>query len=307
MCLSLKFKDKNKISVLAMQSNRPLNGFRGQVRELMSSCIYSNLAYNDQATIKDRMKKMKMRSIHLTKYYDGNLLCKRDAQAFMFSIDNTACKKTIFAFRGTMSRGDIFDALDIRKSLFEEAGSKIHRGFHQQFKSLEPLLTPDIETLFDLRLDKTHEIHFVGHSMGGAVAAIAASYYSLNKPVESDATIVCHTFGNPHFADEALSDTVKTKVDEHICVQATDDIIPFIPIYPDFKHLPNILEIDAHGIPSCMYDCDLSYAHFLKKLLNAGNVPAIYKHHSCVEYYNLLLHLYKRLAILEALYNLKSL
>lgn len=274
-----------------------LKGFKCQVRELMSSCIYSSLAYNEPVLIKDRLNKLNLLNIRLIKFYDGKSICKRDAQAFMFSSE----KKMVLAFRGTMSRDDMLDAIDIRKSLFEETGAKIHHGFHQQFKSLEPILSEDIGEAFKRDID---EIYFVGHSMGGAVAAIAASFYALSKP--DRVRIICHTFGNPHFADEVLSNTIQDKVDEHICVQAKDDIIPLIPIYPDFKHLPNILEVDSRGVPSCMIDFELSYMHFVKKVMNAGNVPAIYKHHSCVEYYNLLLLLSKRLGTLELIYSKSS-
>jgi hypothetical protein len=265
----------------------------------MLSCTYSNLAYNDKYAIRERLKKLHLKNIDLVKDYDGRAICKRDAQAFLFR----SGKKMVFAFRGTMNKDDIMDAIDIRKSVFEATGSKIHHGFYQQFTSLEPMITNDVYRAMDSKA--VQEIHFVGHSMGGAVAAIAASYYALKKKHLSKAKITCHTFGNPHFADETLSNTIQEEVDEHICVHVRDDIIPFIPIYPDFKHLPNILEIDADGNPSCMIDFDLSYAHFVRKVFNAGNVTMIYKNHSCISYYNLLFTLYKHLERHEKLYRTK--
>lgn len=96
---------------------------------------------------------------------------------------------TLVAFRGTDELLDLFyDAM-----AFEECASakgenfRVHAGFMRQYRSLER----------HVPVDEKPKI-FVGHSSGGAQAAIAAALYPRSENVS------CVTFGAPRVGDDAF-------------------------------------------------------------------------------------------------------
>lgn len=277
--------------------------FKRQVKDLMLSCAYSQIAYNEYSHVKQRYAQRQVS--RLLKYYDGtqnlNHKLKRDAQAYMFKHG----AKLIITFRGTMSKDDFLDAIDVRHAILDPSGSRVHNGFYQQFKSIEPSITSDICSIMEYQKEEQksiiNEIIFTGHSMGGALAALAAGYYGALSTLYnlSSVRMLCHTFGNPVFADSTLGRDILSHVDDHICVFMTEDVIPFIPIHSDFKHLPRIIELDSEGVASCRIEDTSSYMRFFNKLWCAGSFESIFKSHSSYMYYRRLHTLYLCIKALE--------
>lgn len=107
----------------------------------------------------------------------------------------------------------------------------VHIGFNHIFKSM----LKEIET-FILNLPETTQVvHCVGHSLGGAVATLAADWIKKNKNV----TTKIYTFGAPRPATHLFAKKFTDKLDKKNIyrVYHESDPVPMIPVFP-FCHAP---------------------------------------------------------------------
>ena len=116
----------------------------------------------------------------------------------------------------------------------------VHIGFNTAFKSMLPQVKKFLEGA-----DIGATIHCIGHSLGGAVATIAANWIANNKPQ----TVKLYTFGAPKpglmmFANSA---TRKIRKQNIFRVYHATDPVPMTPLFP-FMHAP--LPGFGHFIPS---------------------------------------------------------
>ncbi len=107
------------------------------------------------------------------------------------------------------------------------SGIRVHRGFYELYQRIRDQLTPYLAT--------AQTVVFVGHSMGGALANIAALDTALNLPLVKDVRV--YTFGAPRtgnveFANALDQAPVLTQFFE---MQNTSDVIPTLP----FSVMPN--------------------------------------------------------------------
>jgi len=113
-------------------------------------------------------------------------------------------------FRGTENLGDMLANLDVRTACISvddaEACAKVHNGFLRQFQAVE---RPILEYLRSKR-NTYDRVVFTGHSLGGALATIAAvSYVCSNTGVEEKEAlpqVVCHSFGSPRAGNIEFSE-----------------------------------------------------------------------------------------------------
>ena len=129
-------------------------------------------------------------------------------------------KMAVLAFRGTQTQGDTLERfLDAVADLYvvmqtDENGVKVHKGFQQAFKRVEPEVLPAARQLAD------HALYITGHSLGGALALIAAS------AINFDNLAACYTFGSPKVGNEEFGDKIKSPIYRIINAY---DIVPFLP------------------------------------------------------------------------------
>jgi hypothetical protein len=118
----------------------------------------SHLVYHDASTVAEVMGRL---GAHDTTFFDH-----RGAQAFLAQWPD----KSILVFRGT-EIGDLRDAVADLKFFKESHGeARIHRGFRQHLDLLwEEHLVPALEAL------PTDKVLITGHSLGGAMAAVAGT------------------------------------------------------------------------------------------------------------------------------------
>ncbi len=111
-------------------------------------------------------------------------------------------------------------------------GSLAHSGFNSIFQSMRG----DIAT-FISQQKGVNTIHCIGHSLGGAVANLAADWVSHNV----SANVKLYTFGSPRvgFADGGFATKVtNTLLTENIYRNFHgNDPVPMIPIFP-YTHAP---------------------------------------------------------------------
>lgn len=160
----------------------------------------------------------------------------------------------VFSFRGTKTLADgLTNATANAKGT--QSGELVHNGFQGTLNSM----IPEIKAF--LKRSQSSEvlnIHCVGHSLGGALATLAANW--LKSSSEISAKVHLYTFGAPRVGGKNFSINATQRVDSIFrCVNGADPV-PKVPVWP-FYHAPyNGMEYLASRqqglIPSAHYiDC----------------------------------------------------
>lgn len=139
-----------------------------------------------------------------------------DTQGFLVSNGEYA----VLAFRGTeVTKGtDIkTDAKAFRASVFE---GRVHRGFAEAYKSIE------VQVLKALPKVKGLPLYITGHSLGAAVATVAAQYLERDHELR-DRIAACYTFGSPRVGNREFDRDLKSAVYRAV---NTTDIVTVIPL-----------------------------------------------------------------------------
>ena len=135
-----------------------------------------------------------------------------------------------FIFRGTDRLADwISNArLGLERSV---TGLPVHIGFNHAFTSMLTQLRGFIAG----NLRGINRIHCIGHSLGGAVATLAADWVKS----QTSLTVKLYTFGAPRVGLEFFSKqlTRKVKAANIYRVYQDSDPVPMIPVYP-YAHSP---------------------------------------------------------------------
>jgi len=137
---------------------------------------------------------------------------------------------------------------------FTSSGRPAHVGFLNIFRSMKR----DIADFIAQHPGFTGTVHCVGHSLGGAIASLAAEWISSTKNFSD---VKLYTFGAPKPGMSLFSSGVTSKLGTaniHRVYNATDPV-PMIPLFP-FVHPPyrdyghyidsteSILSADAHDM-----------------------------------------------------------
>lgn len=147
---------------------------------------------------------------------------------------NSGQRCYVVAFKGSSSLNDVYTFLndEIKDFHFREYKVGIHRGVLNMFESIEYDLT---SLLYPLISPSTPlYITFCGHSLGGCLAMIAASYYSYLS--NGNIKVYCHTFGSPKVGDERFYDWLNNGSQANVNICNRGDIVPYLPC----KHIYNV-------------------------------------------------------------------
>lgn len=178
----------------------------------------------------------------LVKYIDNQ---DSDTQGFIAKDEN----RIIISFRGTSSLHDAWTDVQISKLIFPSLKllrrifsirsifkSKAHEGFFNSYSSVRDEL---LEIIKDQLKEKDYHIYLTGHSLGGALATLAA----LDLQKETTAKISNYTFGAPKVGNKRFVKYYNKKVKDTFRVVNDEDPIPSIPGF-SFKHVKNSALID---------------------------------------------------------------
>lgn len=177
------------------------------------SAVRSKRAYEDPETTGEDMGEF------ISSSEDTQLYIKKDGDTIYVT------------FRGTSSIKDALVDLNISRYRIRE-NIKVHEGFFNQFKSVEIQITKRLVK----DDDNVKRIIFAGHSLGGALAQIAAAYYG---DVFDFAHVACHTFGSPRVGNSHFVEWFEKNVDENVRVANRKDPVPMIPTFHYWKHTSN--------------------------------------------------------------------
>lgn len=174
----------------------------------------------------------------------GNLIKKKRIFAMSGSFTKSNRKHLVVVFRGTIVELRHLHDLLTNANTGMTVGSttsRVHAGFHQVFESLKE----DLTRIMGSTSDHPY-VHFIGHSLGGAVATLAADWV---KATHSIRHVKLYTFGAPRPGVELFAKRLTQRLshfDQYRLFHQTDPV-PTVPIFP-FVHAP----MPGHGyeVPS---------------------------------------------------------
>ncbi|MTJ51570.1 DUF2974 domain-containing protein [Anabaena sp. UHCC 0253] len=124
----------------------------------------------------------------------------------------------VIAFRGSEAPGDW--ATNFQFAQIEDFNSQgmIHSGF----ANIIDKHYIDIKNIIERKLNKNQKLLLTGHSLGGALAILAATRFSPFIEVEA-----VYTYGSPRVGDQVFVQSYKPT---HYRVEYGNDIVPHLPI-----------------------------------------------------------------------------
>lgn len=122
------------------------------------------------------------------------------------------------------SWNDIRTDLDARFHK-DQSGAKVHTGFRNAYQQVADRVKFAVDGL------DNYSLYVTGHSLGGALAVIAA------KELERDSLAACYTFGSPRVGDEEFGEKIRAPI--YRIINAADGV-PRIP--PNRLH-PGIISV----------------------------------------------------------------
>ena len=164
----------------------------------------------------------------------------------------------LIATRGTKINIDWLSNFNIAMQL-GPSGRPVHAGFNEVWKSA----APEIRAV--LRGRNPSRVHCVGHSLGGALAALNADF--LSAGAVSD--VALYTFGAPRAGDGLFAHalTQRATPQKIFRVSHPADPVPMIPLFP-FWHLP--FGLDGMTIAKSSNALVSSGAHSMKRSYGPG-------------------------------------
>ena len=142
----------------------------------------------------------------------------------------------IVSFRGT-EVNDVFDDARFALVRWNEAGAKVHHGFREAFERIEPRLG---DALASIGPERT--LWFSGHSLGGALAVLAADRFGRANGILS---IGSPRVGNAAFASQFAS-RFRAVTARYV---SNRDLVARVPPRRPFgyEHVGELRQIDANG------------------------------------------------------------
>jgi triacylglycerol lipase len=204
----------------------------------------SNLAYQDEATIRFvasncGFKKVGVHSI-------------REVQAFVAGTDDAV----VVAFRGTRPEQLLdwmtdIDALQVAFSNFFQCPDVggTHQGFTLGLLRVWDLILADVAAF----QDKAQTLWITGHSLGGALAALAAAAFTFAKRMPINGL---YTYGQPRVGDIHFTGQCDNHIgnlffrlvnNEDIVTRVPPRIFPHVPPW-FYGHSGQVLYFDGQGV-----------------------------------------------------------
>jgi hypothetical protein len=142
----------------------------------------------------------------------------------------------VVSFRGTDSDDptDLGDDVDFLLIPWQ-AGGKVHQGFANALAEVRPVLDPAVKAM-------GLPILFTGHSLGAALATVAASAYR-----SAVAGSALYTFGSPRVGNAAFAATFDG-MDVQRYVDCCDLVTRVPPAEMDYAHVAQPHYIDRNGL-----------------------------------------------------------
>ena len=190
----------------------------------LSLALASKLAYERSATVENIV----LSSWGFTKYRELDV---GDTQGFIAAADDVL----LIAFRGSESLGDWIGNLDFLP--VDRGYANVHGGFYAAFDLVEAPLRQALATIGT----RGRHLWLTGHSLGGALATVAAAEL---KEQLSGASV--HTLGQPRVGDSRLQAFFRANyADRFFRFVNDDDVVTRVP--PGYSHVGKLIHFDGNG------------------------------------------------------------
>ena len=165
----------------------------------------------------------------------GTLRVIKSQTAFAFAAQGKGPYNThgFLVFRGTEKSyaGDWLTNANnsiFGRSAYEKA---VHDGFSRTFKSIKPQFETSVKAM---QANGVATIHFIGHSLGGALASLCAE--DLHRHTSYQPYL--YTFGAPRVGMSAFANHLtRITMNKNFRVHHRTDIVPLVPYWP-YYHAP---------------------------------------------------------------------
>ena len=155
-----------------------------------------------------------------------------EACAFQYDADNI-----VIAFRGTQPAQLSDIAADLKTwQVDSETVGEVHAGFKGEIEKL----WDHIEAYTKMKMSADKHIYICGHSLGAAMATIAASRLS-----SMGRAVTLYTFGSPRVGDSTWAKQFDN-IDTYRFVN-NNDIVCKVPPYGFFTHIGELQYINYYG------------------------------------------------------------
>ena len=189
----------------------------------------------------------------------------RDTEVF---VAYNAHHEIVIAFRGTETKSmgalrDLFTDLGFTKTTYERrrrSGGKLnrlHRKFYQAYCDVQDDLVRRIWKLIDKLGDPSPRLYFTGHSLGGALATIAALDFAVraddgDNSFPREHPITLYTFGSPRVLSHNMVKNLFSPLVSHSFAMANDnDPITGLPPVSShrfrFSHINHVVVLASGG------------------------------------------------------------
>jgi triacylglycerol lipase len=146
---------------------------------------------------------------------------------------------TIVSFSGT-------DPLKIEDWITDFTAAPSATDLHSGFQAAVTTVWPAIKTAIKNRAASEQPVFFTGHSLGGALAIIAAELALSDPELQVPATAV-YTFGSPRVGGQTFFDSYKPLGGVTFRLVHGSDVVPTVPpsLPVDFRHVGEAIQCSS--------------------------------------------------------------
>jgi len=155
--------------------------------------------------------------------YQGKKIAGENTQGFIAARDDYV----IIAFRGTDGLADIIVDMNARPKQFA-GGGKVHAGFADALEAVWPQLAQEVKSL-----PQNRRIFVTGHSLGGALAQLAA--YRMERELRRPVRAV-YTYGSPRVGNGKFARLYGRRLSDRTFLYINgNDPVARVPTWPFFR------------------------------------------------------------------------
>jgi hypothetical protein len=175
---------------------------------------------------------------------------KKDIQVIALTDKEKIC----LSFRGTATSLNVFTDLNFKQTNIAKVSQEnieVHNGFYNGLMSVWDEVSAYLKQQVK-QLKANHcrpKLYLTGHSLGGAMAAIAAFFVKFDTELSSLETTLC-TFGQPRCGNQAFADYLERNLTHYYRVVNYLDIIPKVPLekVQGYMHAGQFLWLNHEGL-----------------------------------------------------------